>query len=262
MVNHIRTLLLNQSAAGRPAPGQYGEEIIPAGYARRPELGDVVAAKRLLFGSDPDVLTQNIRAAQYLKLVHADPRLAPLVVAFDSRITYLNKANQWLFPEVGTTYTVTDGVGEAFVDGTWQGDDGLGRNMLRLVLAANAADGTLTVSRQWFAPQDASRSMSDVDIENRTAVPGATDLFYRLVGKANFTFPWRCQVDVLTRPARSLAQVSSQLSGTAGLLASLTAGTTEPFPTLASILRHESSNPLKVLAATVLAVAYRMEANG
>lgn len=86
MINHARTLLLNISGADTAtAPG---DEYIPPDF-RPVDIDEATAAVRaVLFGPSPDRSLLNVRARQYMTLLH-ETELAPFAVAFDSRVTYL-----------------------------------------------------------------------------------------------------------------------------------------------------------------------------
>lgn len=87
MINHIRTLLLNQSAASRPEPTFPGEEVVPPNFIPRRLTPGMQHLWHCLFGRQPDALYQNYRLWQIMALLHASP-LADLVTLRDSRITY------------------------------------------------------------------------------------------------------------------------------------------------------------------------------
>lgn len=83
MINHARTLLLNQQVD----PGELGGEFIPPEFRPVTLPGPLQAVRRLLFGTRPDALKLNYRVAQFLGVLHAG-RFSEYVTALDSRVTY------------------------------------------------------------------------------------------------------------------------------------------------------------------------------
>lgn len=88
MINHARTLLLNESPADRPAYGENGEEYIPAGYTRLQYPGYLMRLRNVFLGSGSDPLYQNYRLAQLMAVAHSNDVCRDLILGLDSRITY------------------------------------------------------------------------------------------------------------------------------------------------------------------------------
>lgn len=86
MINHARTLLLNQSSA-EYVPGSLGEEYVPAGYVAASLPTPIVTASKIIFGADPDPEFVNFRLCELLSLIH-NTELAEFVYALDPRVTY------------------------------------------------------------------------------------------------------------------------------------------------------------------------------
>jgi hypothetical protein len=86
VINHVRTLLLNQSPS-RLSPAQFGYEFVPASYGPVPLPGILTSLIRTLFGSAPDAAGMNYRLRQYAGLLHA-PEIVSQTLADDSRFTY------------------------------------------------------------------------------------------------------------------------------------------------------------------------------
>lgn len=92
MLNHLRTLLLNQDAALAAGADYPGEELVAAGYAAVRPGPTEAAVRRVLFGTAPDRAYLNYRLRQYLGLLHAT-ELAPDALAHDARVTYVDAPN-------------------------------------------------------------------------------------------------------------------------------------------------------------------------
>lgn len=94
MINHARTLLLNQPR-NRVHYSDYGYEYVPAEF-KPVKLTPVLAnLRRLLFGSNPDNYFLNFRVNELLTYIH-ETELADFVYQFDSRVTY--------WPKIGRPY--------------------------------------------------------------------------------------------------------------------------------------------------------------
>lgn len=88
MINHARTLLLNETAAGRPALGENGEEYIPPRFLRTQYPGYLTRLRNIFLGSGSDPLYQNYRLAQLMAVAHSNDVCRDLILGLDSRITY------------------------------------------------------------------------------------------------------------------------------------------------------------------------------
>lgn len=96
MINHARTLLLNQSGPG--ALNVPGEEFVPPDFVAV-NLGEpFVSLRRVLFGSSPDRMFLNYRLQQYMATLHAT-ELADYVTDLDPRITYWPPRTNLFFNE-------------------------------------------------------------------------------------------------------------------------------------------------------------------
>ena len=92
MINHVRTLLLNQTG-GSPVRG---EQYVPPEFAEIPLSTQLMNVREQLFGTNPSRETLNYRLAQYLTLIHAT-ELREFVTALDPRLTYPQAGNAALF---------------------------------------------------------------------------------------------------------------------------------------------------------------------
>lgn len=87
MLNHVRTLLLNEDGNKPVDPGVPGEELVPREYRAVRLPGYLQTIRQQLFGADPDRAMLNFRLQQYMTLLHATEFEIQIRV-FGSRISY------------------------------------------------------------------------------------------------------------------------------------------------------------------------------
>ena len=88
MINHARTLLLNQSGGNTPYGGQPGDEYLPVSFRRVSPLPSyLLSVRKWLFSDSPDRVYANYVTRACLQLLHAT-ELAEYVYALDPRTTY------------------------------------------------------------------------------------------------------------------------------------------------------------------------------
>jgi hypothetical protein len=85
MINHARTLLLNDKAA--VSSGTLGEEYVSPAYAPVALPTYLNTARKILLGSAPDRVFLNFRIAELLSFIHAT-ELSEFIYALDPRVTY------------------------------------------------------------------------------------------------------------------------------------------------------------------------------
>lgn len=88
MINHVRTLLLNETSPESQRWDVFGEEFVPPGFKPRSLPTPLTGLYRSLFGANPDRVFKNWRLRQYLRLLHT-PKWEPHVLYRDRRVTYL-----------------------------------------------------------------------------------------------------------------------------------------------------------------------------
>ena len=86
MINHARTLLLNQPGASRPGLDFYLEEYVDPAYKPVVLSSQLATISNLLLGGDDAF--NNYRLAQLMKMLHST-EFAQYVYALDPRVTYL-----------------------------------------------------------------------------------------------------------------------------------------------------------------------------
>lgn len=95
MINHARTLLCNVSGA-QYQPQYLGEEYIPPQYAAQPLPSYLQAARRLIFGTQPERVFLNHRVRELMQIIH-ETEFADYVYDLDPRVTYWPEQNPVFF---------------------------------------------------------------------------------------------------------------------------------------------------------------------
>lgn len=88
MINHARSLLLNDIAANRPELGTFGEEYVPEAYRKLNYNGTLLRVRNALLGSVGDPLYENYRLAQLMAFMHSNQYSESLILELDTRYTY------------------------------------------------------------------------------------------------------------------------------------------------------------------------------
>lgn len=146
MINHARTLLVNQPGSFSPGVDYPGEEYVPLTYRPVRLTSAMQRVHAMLFGSAPDRAGLNLRARQLLTAIHSS-ELASYITDLDPRITYWpsmqnNIAERPLRPTVSQLV----GTSQLFVIGNPPVDTGENRLLLEWLIAYNGA-GSVTIER-------------------------------------------------------------------------------------------------------------------
>ncbi|HDL85943.1 MAG TPA: hypothetical protein ENH11_06425, partial [Candidatus Acetothermia bacterium] len=88
MINHARTLLLNESPTNRPAFDDHGEEYIPAAFTAQSLPSYLTRLRSIFLGTRSDPLYQNFRLAQLMGVLHSNDVAREYVLGLDGRYTY------------------------------------------------------------------------------------------------------------------------------------------------------------------------------
>src|SRR5271166_5192327 len=149
MINHLRTLLLNESSSTIPLPNYPGEEYVPSGFVSAPLppfLNDVYV---LMFGSRPDRAMKNYRLRELMTILHTS-ELAEFVYALDQRVTYWPPMNDSIFNGIIAGVQVTP-VGSTTAALQVLGASGVvpGENQINFSYLITVTDGThVTITQQ------------------------------------------------------------------------------------------------------------------
>lgn len=109
MINHARTLLLNQPRI-RMHPTDTGYEHIPAQFQPVKLPPSLTAVRNIFFGSAPDNYFLNYRCRELLSYIH-QTELAEFVYKFDPRVTYWPETSKPFFEAMGKRVSITQTYG-------------------------------------------------------------------------------------------------------------------------------------------------------
>lgn len=137
MINHGRTLLLNEKGPRTENPAIPGDEFVPA-YSPLKLSGTLFDIYRILFGSKPDYRGKVYRLAQYMSILHST-EFVDVMLNLDHRFTY-RLGNADIFEADYGAVISTTGVDTANILGEWDGNPELGR--VRTVWRIEATSGT------------------------------------------------------------------------------------------------------------------------
>ncbi len=128
MVNHFRTLLLNDNGSNVPGKDFPGEEYVDPLFRAVSLPTFLTVLRGILFGTAPDRAAMNYRLRQYMMLLHSTA-MHQHVVALDPRITYLPFTDQTLFLSTfKTSVNQITGSATLFVNGVQNVADLTGRS--------------------------------------------------------------------------------------------------------------------------------------
>ena len=262
MINHIRTLLLNESG-GLGYPIDYpGEEYVPADYAPVALPAALDGVHAALFGrKDADRAFKNLRLRQITTLLHAEPTLKEYVSYFDSRVTYFPDIKKDLFNYLlkGPVITlvsrnydvvlgdVTTKATSNRIFHTWQCKVNSGSSV-----AVTYSDGSGNTVTGVYTYTVGASGLSDPLQLPETTIKQA---FSPVTG-----FEWK--VDLLMQPVLSLSELIEatleKLSATAEKQI-FPAGRIEPVTSLYNLWLNHPDKKVK-FGAIVLGIAHQIEA--
>ena len=260
MINHLRTLLLNQDSSRSPGPTFPGEQIVHPGFRARALPGPLLATHRLVFGSGPDRATLNTRLQEVLSCVHA-AGYGEYVTAMDPRITYLpfntSLMERYLLGASARKLTssdqnlyflgdrsTTESVNRIYF--SWRLDV-IDASNVRITEYADAASVVQTTTVGYTTSSGLS---SPIDL------PGSLMQARFDVGVGA---SWL--IDVLAKPSRSFAQAVSDWDGalTESMQRALwPEGSAEPYLTFRNLWQLSDQEPARV-AGLILALGHRLD---
>lgn len=257
MINHIRTLLLNQPR-GAYGPDFPGEEYVPATYRARSLPTSLRKARAVLFGADPDRYMLNYRLRQLLPVLH-ETELEEYVLEKDSRTTYWPLRGEEFFRGAfGTTIDTLNNLGSPLLTpiGELLPHEEDGRLHHRWHVTVISATN-VEVKRIATPLQEAIYSYTLTDnLSNQIPLLGSSLSFVFRGGVGSewiveiVARPRKSTGDLLAALKRSLTEVDEiQIFGTVNR---------EPFLTLRNLWRRHDKYPYQ-LGALLLALALRTE---
>lgn len=261
MINHVRTILLNQSSSTRPGYSYPGEEYVPDGYKERAVSIPVRTVRQVLFAAAPDRAMLNYRLRQYLSLIHSS-ELEEFVLAKDRRITY------WPFDDSILRQVVRGPVATQIAVPN-------GSQPFYFLHPISAVEVTGRLKQQWQL-EVTDGSTVTINTYNDDGLSFTTTQGYTVTDGLSSTIVLpgsglRCyfqegigaswQIDVLGRPALSLPNVVNNAAAlVTGTVRDGLFGETpiEPYKTFRDLWDRHDVTTYR-LGALVLALAYRMD---
>lgn len=122
MINHARTLILNEAAGNRPNLEEYGEEYVPSSFRPKRLSGPIKRLREICLGTKGDPLYQNYMLADIMNVLHSGNVSRAYILSLDPRYTYDVSNYNLLSQDFGTVVTAlsssamslnTSGVGRA-----------------------------------------------------------------------------------------------------------------------------------------------------
>lgn len=244
MINHLRTLLLDEDGTSWPGGGFPGEEYVPPEFRRRPMPMECRNPWRVLFGSNPDRAYKNFRLRQYMTVLHTT-ELAPEVLAFDPRVTYWPlRAGDTRFDAFGTTTVsaLPHTVGELLVGGELVPNDARGQSRFEWRVSVESGNRVSVNMRQY-------------DVTFTDGLSNPFPIGQGLTGRVRDNVDDAWAVEALARPARDVGAVVATLTTSLG---SSGAYLFAPDPELGQLWQRHDFLPLR-LAALLVALGKRIE---
>lgn len=256
MLNHVRTLLLNQDGNQASGPDYPYEELVDPNYRAVSLPTALSAVHAVLFGGSPDRAYLNVRLQQYLSLLHAGG-LEEFILDKDPRVTYLTwRDDATAASRFGARVVQTAGSATPFaVVGEPEADDALGRLFTQWRVEVTDA-ALVTVRRQTPPVETTVQGYTLTDgLSDLLPLAGA-DLFFRFGGGVGNVW----EVEALARPGRDLAAVLNRLENVVNTVSDALFGPAgrEPYQTFANLWRADDRLPYR-LGGVLLALAYRID---
>jgi hypothetical protein len=256
MINHVRTLLLNENGATRPAPDFFMEEYVDPKYGALTLPAYLTQARAPLFGAGADIAYKNYVMRLLMTLLHST-EFASYVYALDTRVTYLNRPSV-AGTSIETSATPTNDLalaGAAEVTGVpsstpqrvqWDWD-------VEVVSGGPTVFQVQVSRRQPYARQLFTVNFADGH-SDLVPLPGQSQLFFRFLASMTVGASWAASAFILpTVDVAAIMQTCENGVDTGQLF-----GNAEPFKTFGELWRKHVYLTYK-MSGYLLAVAYRME---
>lgn len=261
MINHLRTLLLNESG---PAVYEYpGSEYTPPSFVRKKLPAYMVRIFELLYGKDPDITKKNYRAYQLLLSVHSSD-LDYLAKKLDPRVTYWPfDKNKLIFPHIVSVIGDTKGL--QIVDRCLT-ETAAGRIYYKWTVRVTGytinGSGEVTdistdikqVYPQYAVPIDKVNSVTR-DLSEKIVLPGSS---MGLLISTSVPVGTDWIIKAVAEPRLDLGEVLQQIRSSQASVELFAPSLEEPWPELISAW-NDVSRPTRQLAALALAIGYRMD---
>ena len=256
MINHARTLLCNVSGASRPGLGMFGEEYVPANFVAQTLPGYLANLRTIIFGTDPDNLFLNYRAAECMHLLHST-KFVTYLTDLDTRYTYDLADRSFFDTDFGTNLVTIQAVTDLIpsVLNRFVCNDAKGRAMEQWDV--RIAGGTVTRKNiRTGATAIDAWALAD-SLSPRYSLPGS-DLDIRFITPGALLGDGRWQVTAAAKPA-GFYGLEAKLQNSGQAASALLFSETEPYKTFKNLWeQHPLFNHR--MSGMLLAMIYRMEA--
>lgn len=229
MINHARTLILNDAAANRPSLGTYGEEYVPEAYRVLGYAGTLHKVRSVLIGSSGDPLYQNYQLAKLMDVVHANQYVEQYALSLDSRYTYRPYQSAFLdFDFSVDVEEINDKGMQLTTSGTPEASAVAGKALYRWTLRSQTgpqlmAKELMTGKTKVYDITVAGGLAAPVELENGLTV-------HLTVPGDSWQVDAEWSVTTTSRPSNDLSSVIADINGLgAGAVSSLFAGAPSSF---------------------------------
>lgn len=255
MINHVRTLLLNEPGERIPAGAHRSEAYIPL---FKPVVLDTPLMKvyEVLYGTDPDYEGKLFRTAQYMAILHST-EFVEYVTALDPRITY-DPLRPNLFDQSYGTTVATSGAATLTVLGVWQEPAFKGRMR---------SDWVVTLAGSQMTARHVQSGYEYTQLLTFTPA-GASERFHlpkcdldALITQAAPVVSQRWDILQRVPVSEDLGEVLTRLDDMSGASqrALLGVDSAEPYVSFRNMFETGRTLPFR-MSGVLLALAYRMEA--
>jgi hypothetical protein len=283
VVNHIRTLLLNEDGSGKPGYAFPLEEYVPTDFKSSKMTFDCFKIWRTLFGSEPDRAYKNWRLYQLSTLAEASSLLKHWS-KFDDRITHFGKDKKDRSLEYGRVTITRDATSSNISYFEGDGVIVVDKNLsavnqtdspeiigvyARGVPTANETKGSCL--SYWKIDLNSSDEIDVQCLNDKTirdshslvftqglsqdiTLPGTNvTLQFRDVGATTWT------VDIVARPSKDIGTVLADLDNTASTdISAIMSGAYSEYKTFSDYWNYNQDTAERLTAIT-LALAYKLE---
>ena len=285
MINHIRTLLLDEDGSNKPASNYPLEEFVPTTFKTQRMPSELRKVWHALFGNKPDRAYKNWRLFQLSELAQASDLLEHWY-RFDSRVTHFSKPSQDFSTEYGrvlasiivsegvTSIALADGpdglspVANAEAINSTTNQEALGLNFLGALTADEALGRCYSIWSLQLNPADdlVVQSLSDMGLRDEYSLTfeqglsqavtlrgSGLGLKFRDAGAASWN------IELAARPSKDLGTVLANLDNIPSYeLEGLFSGKSRELATFKNYWT-KNDNLAERVTALVLALAFKIE---
>lgn len=283
MVNHIRTLLLNEDGSGKPGNAFPLEEYVPSDFKASDFTFDCLKIWRTLFGFSPDRAYKNWRLYQLSILAEASS-LTDYWYKFDPRITHFSKSKRDRSLDYGrvtitrdataTNISYFEGDGILSIDKNLTGFNQTDSPEIIGVYARGVPTADETKGKCLSFWKLDLNNMDELDVQclNDKTIRDSHNLVFTSGLSQSITLPgtnvtiqlrdvgvttW--SVDIVAKPATDIGTVLANLDNTSEVdIDAIMSGVYSEYKTFKDYWK-QNQDTAERLSAIVLALAYKLE---